>query len=71
MSMMTMMMVMAEWMITIIKLGMLSIYVLMQKLEDFVSNTPDAALRTSSLFSASVKSKERSLEAYSCIHTPG
>ena len=54
-----------SWQLTHISVH--AIYVLMQKLEDFVSNTPEAALKTSSLFSTSVK---RSLEAYSCIHTP-
>ena len=42
-------------------------YVLMQKLVELVANTPEAALRTSSLFSTNVK---RSLEACSCLHTP-
>ena len=54
-----------SWQLTHISVH--AIYVLMQKLEDFVSNAPEAALKTSSLFSSSVK---RSLEAYSCIHTP-
>ena len=54
-----------SWQLTHISVH--AIYVLMQKLEDFVSNTPEAALKTSSLFSSSVK---RSLEAYSCMHTP-
>ena len=54
-----------NWQLT--HLSVHAIYVLMQKLEEFISDTPEAALRTSSLFSSSVK---RSLEAYSCLHTP-
>ena len=54
-----------KWQLTQITVP--AIFLLMHKLEEFVSNTPEAALRTSSLISTSVK---RSLEAHSCQHTP-
>ena len=54
-----------KWQLT--QLTVNAVYILMYKLEEFVSNTPEAALRTSSLISTSVK---RSLEAHSCMHTP-
>ena len=44
-----------------------SIFTLVNKVESFVANTPEAALCTGALFSDAVK---RQMEAYSCIHRP-
>ena len=44
-----------------------SVFTLINRIETFVSNVPEAALCTGSLFSDSVK---RQVEAYSCLHKP-
>ena len=44
-----------------------AVFTLINSIETFVSNVPEAALCTGSLFSDSVK---RQIEAYSCLHKP-
>ena len=44
-----------------------SVFTLINKIENFVANVPEAALCTGSLFFESVK---RQMEAYSCLHKP-
>ena len=46
---------------------MFSIFTLVNKIESFVSSTPEAALCTGALFADAVK---RQMEAYSCLHKP-
>ena len=51
----------------LVVISVFSIFTLVNKIESFVSSTPEAALCTGALFADSVK---RQMEAYSCLHKP-
>ena len=51
----------------LVVISVFSIFTLVNKIETFVSCTPEAALCTGALFSDAVK---RQMEAYSCLHKP-
>ena len=54
-----------EFQLTVI--SVFSIFTLVNRIESFISSTPEAALCTGALFADGVK---RQMEAYSCLHKP-